>query len=75
MNEVRAIVEESAKSFATWYHPPILAYFPFTLNCQKLIGRRETYLGYPSNILIAILLRESQILVQSKSHVIAIQSV
>lgn len=35
----------------------------------------NTYLSYPPDILIAILLRKPQILVQSESHIVAVETV
>lgn len=70
MKEVRAIVEESAKSFATYFQfisrlsIPLLAWLGADLI--------KTYLANPSDILITILLIESQILVQPEPHIVTI---
>jgi hypothetical protein len=36
---------------------------------------KSTYLRYPPNVLIAVLLRKPQILVQPKAHIVAVQTV
>lgn len=91
MKDVMAMVVESAKSLATWigdvsvfdvfymhvpcYHSlPPLPSLPLLLNWtwKALIG---SYLRDTSNVLVAVLLREAEILVQAESHIVAVQTV
>lgn len=76
MKDVKAMVDESANSFAT---------------CSRVSadgeGKRpgrtatrkgfptSTYLGNPTNVLIAVLLREAQVLIQPKAHIVAVEAV
>lgn len=77
MKDVRVAVEASANSFATYRRNkrvskrtvPSLAPRPLPPN------RKAPYLCDSADILIAIRLREAQILVQAKAHVIAIKTV
>ena len=62
------MVEESEKSFAT--------YSQTWLDFPSPIDRGEaSYLRNSSDILISVLLRKSQVLIQAKSNIVSIQSV
>ena len=83
MKDVKAIVEESAKSFATCF-PHMLWLAPLLIPCPfyekaKLPStskeKSKTNLTDPPNVLISVLLTKPQILIQTKAHVIAIQTV
>ena len=68
MNEVKAIVEESAKSFATyWKHSSVFAMLQYDL--------RRSHLCNSSDVLIAILFRESKVSVEAESHIVAIKAI
>jgi len=43
--------------------------------CSSLLRRHHTYLRYPPNILIPVLLGEAQILVEAEAHIIAVKTV
>lgn len=69
MKEVSAMVVLSAKSLAT------------CSSCNQLTGGRSChllicpYLSNPANVLFSVLRREAKVLVQAKSHVVAVESV
>jgi len=72
MKEVIAIVLESANNLATYPTSPVSHTYAPSLPTQK---GTTTHLTNPPNIFISILLTKPQILVQSKTHVIAIEPV
>ena len=74
MKDVMAMVEESAKSFATWngmLEPRVekrLCYI--SGSCKP-----KTHLCYPPNVLIPVLLREAQVLIEAEADIVAVEPV
>lgn len=77
MKDVRVAVEASAKSLATYKHkfrvsPRALLYAPSFSHAGT---NRHSYLCNSANVLVPVRLREAQILVQSKAHIVAVETV
>jgi len=69
MKDVIAIVDESAKSFATW------GWVSVCFECRAPVQIAGSYLGDAPDVLVSVLLAEAKVLIQSKAHVIAIETV
>lgn len=57
---------------------PSPVYSILSVVAELVLGKWDcanTYLSYPPNVLISILLRETQILIQPESHIVAVESV
>lgn len=77
MKDVRVAVEASAKSFATYKHrrqvsPRAFLYAPPFPHGG---ANGQSYLCNSANVLVPVRLREAQILIQPKAHIVAIQTV
>ncbi len=68
MKEVSAIVEESAKSFATCcsYGQPLGETETWICLCC------EAYLRYPANVFVPILFGEAQVFVQAEAYIVPV---
>ena len=44
-------------------------------NCTSQLSSWRTYLRYPPNVLISVLLCEAQVLVEPKAHIVAVETV
>lgn len=69
MKEVSAMVVLSAKSLATCRHEAMSVSFN---SGSRLV---QVYLSNPADVLFSVLRRESEVLVQTKSHIVAVESV
>lgn len=64
-----AIVEESAKSFATWGCVSVCC------ECRAPVQIAGSYLGDAPDVLVSVLLAEPEVLVQSEAYIVAIETV
>ena len=85
------MVDESAKSLATWRRkhlcvsptPPFLSsHLPLSffivfwlLKHKSELGRFAIYLGDSANVLVAVLLGETEVLVQAEADIVAVETV
>src|SRR3569833_1458248 len=79
MKDVMAMVEESANSLATYFKILVSRLVSLPPATSAAAGGSpedgETHLGYPSDVLVAVLLGEAQVLVQPEARIIAVQPV
>jgi hypothetical protein len=77
MKDVIAMVEESAKSLATYHHTITSVLGSGCIACSSLECTRHdmTYLSYPPDVLVPVFLRESKVLVQTEAHIVAVETV
>jgi hypothetical protein len=70
MKDVRAMVDESAKSLATCGEVVSHRWSPF-----RNIPEGVPYLGDAADVLVAVLLGEAEVLVEAEAHVVAVEPV
>lgn len=71
MNAVRVIVLEEEIKFATCHVIPTVS---LTLDSEERRSRKRTYLSDPTNVFLAVLGRETEVLVEPEADVVPVEA-